>query len=307
MKHLALLSALLACGGTNTGPAAGTTEPRPRAAPVAKPAPPPVDEPEPEPEDEIDRETGKFIDFELLSDRPQEAADFYTALFGWGVASDKDVWTLSNHGRVVGRIHRRDASSPVPAGWLCWISVDDVDDLSRDVPANGGSILLAARDTARGREAIVEGPTGGVFGVLDPKKAPDLEGRLRAGDFVLSQLWTRDYERAFAFYSLVGDYTSKEIRFGATRYRILENDDAPRAIIRLVPTGRTARWLPFVMVDDVKQSVARARQLHARVVTEPRKLDSIGQVAVIESPSGGVLGMIQPVENLYAPRQTDVD
>lgn len=300
MKHIALLFSLAACGST-TEPGAN----RPPSSPVAeaRPAEPPTEQPERDP---VDREAGKFIEFDLISDRPEEAAAFYTALFSWTVGRQGgDVWTLSSHGRVVARVRRHQVGGPVPIGWLCWISVDDVDDLSRDIPGNGGHIRSAARDSERGREAIVEGPTGGVLGVIDPKAPPDPDRRLRAGDFVLSQLWTRDYDRALSFYALIGGYTSKEIRFASTRYRVLENDGAPRAIIRRVPTGRKVRWTPFVIVDDVGATVAAARRLGARVITAPRELETIGRVAVFEAPTGGVLGIIEPVDPDvdYAPRK----
>ena len=52
-------------------------------------------------------------------------------------------------------------------------------------------------------------------------------------------------------------------------------------------------WLPYVEVDDVDETVDRARLLGASILLEPRDGPS-GRRAVVATPAGGELAFWQP-------------
>jgi len=52
-----------------------------------------------------------------------------------------------------------------------------------------------------------------------------------------------------------------------------------------------AMWLPYVMVDDVKKTVAKARKLGAAVQVELMDIGEMGSIGVFTDPSGAALGV----------------
>ncbi len=54
-----------------------------------------------------------------------------------------------------------------------------------------------------------------------------------------------------------------------------------------IPTA----WMPYVSVDDLEASVARAKELGGSVCMGPTPIKDHGSFAVISDPTGGVIGM----------------
>jgi uncharacterized protein len=52
-------------------------------------------------------------------------------------------------------------------------------------------------------------------------------------------------------------------------------------------------WLPYVRVDEIETAVARARELGASVLLEPRE-GPAGWRAVVSTPAGGEIAFWQP-------------
>lgn len=295
-----LLGALVgssACSGPSS-PAATSTTPLAAATPAAEDDEAEVGEPaaetdEPDEADDAEYEYGKFVGFELVTGAPADAAAFWGGLLGWQMTPSGGGFEIRNGERAIGRIVPP-AGDAVPIGWLSWISVEDVEDLIRDVLANGGRQVVAPRKVDGGLRAIVAGPTGGVFGIVhaDAGDAPDRAPG--AGDWYWAQLWTDDFEEALGFYEVVGSYNSIEYTVGKTRYRVLQNDERSRAVIVGAPPGQKSRWVPFVVVADVAATVARGRKLKAKILTAPQTIGGIGTFAIVQAPTGGILGVIAP-------------
>ena len=58
--------------------------------------------------------------------------------------------------------------------------------------------------------------------------------------------------------------------------------------------SQPAQWLNYVNVPDLAASVAACRASGGQVIVESRSLGSYGTLAVVQDPSGAVLGLIQP-------------
>jgi hypothetical protein len=52
-------------------------------------------------------------------------------------------------------------------------------------------------------------------------------------------------------------------------------------------------WLPYVEVDDVRRATARARELGAVVLLEPRE-GPVGRRSVVTTPAAGDLALWEP-------------
>jgi len=56
------------------------------------------------------------------------------------------------------------------------------------------------------------------------------------------------------------------------------------------PTG----WLPYVQVDDVKKTVAKAQKMGARIMVPYQEMPGMGAMGIFVDPTGGILGVWQP-------------
>jgi len=88
--------------------------------------------------------------FEIHSENPEKAADFYKTIFGWEFHLDPVVpieyYRMTNTGKMFGGILRR--KGPIPPreygmnGFVCSIEVEDFNDMSAKIVANGGMIAV---------------------------------------------------------------------------------------------------------------------------------------------------------------------
>jgi len=53
-------------------------------------------------------------------------------------------------------------------------------------------------------------------------------------------------------------------------------------------------WQPYVAVDNVDGTVARARELGASVLVEPMDVPQVGRIAVLTDPQSATFGIITP-------------
>jgi predicted enzyme related to lactoylglutathione lyase len=50
-------------------------------------------------------------------------------------------------------------------------------------------------------------------------------------------------------------------------------------------------WLPYVTVDDVKKTVAKARKLGANIQVEYMAIGNLGAIGIFTDPSGAAIGV----------------
>jgi hypothetical protein len=55
-----------------------------------------------------------------------------------------------------------------------------------------------------------------------------------------------------------------------------------------------SQWIPYVYVDDVSASTAKAKSLGATVVADVAEIPDFGWFSVILDPTGAALGLWQP-------------
>ena len=116
--------------------------------------------------------TGVFVWDELVASDVEEAKRFYGDVFGWD-SGDMDMgagFTYTMFKRAGGE----DVGGAMPLGeipapphWLPYLAADDIDAAAAKVGGLGGKVLREPWDIEGvGRLAIVEDPTGAVFGLF---------------------------------------------------------------------------------------------------------------------------------------------
>lgn len=118
---------------------------------------------------------GAFHWNELNTHDPEAAMAFYAATVGWSfepMPMDGFVYHVAMHeGRAVAGIFGLSGPefADMPAHWLAYLAVDDVDARVAAAEKAGATILKPGFDVPNvGRIAIVQDPTGAVMGWITP-------------------------------------------------------------------------------------------------------------------------------------------
>ena len=111
------------------------------------------------------------------------------------------------------------------------------------------------------------------------------------------QLLSRDARRAAEFYQSAAGY---EISANTSANRlndyILVSNGFARATVRtMVTTNADVKptWLPYVRVQSVSETVARARNAGGSVLIEPKPDVFAGKIAVLADPTGAAVGVME--------------
>jgi predicted enzyme related to lactoylglutathione lyase len=113
------------------------------------------------------------VHFEIPSDNPQRAIDFYSTVFGWKFtkwAGPMDYWlittgTAPEPGIDGGLMQRRDPNQPC----VNTITVTNLDESIAAVQANGGGIALGKMPVPGvGWLAYCKDTDGHIFGMMQP-------------------------------------------------------------------------------------------------------------------------------------------
>lgn len=117
---------------------------------------------------------------------------------------------------------------------------------------------------------------------------------LTHGQFSWVDLPTADPAGALAFYgALFGWSHEEDPALGG--YMFLRKGDAEVAGMVQLPSGseQPPCWMSYVLVDDVDQVLARCGELGGTVLMPARDAGSSGKMALIQDPTGGVVGLWQ--------------
>ena len=116
-----------------------------------------------------ENEPGGIGWIDITVDDAESLRDFYAEVAGWrpenvsmGEYDDFNM-TLPGSGKpAAGICHARGGNAELPAQWLIYITVSDVDASAENCHALGGRVLVGPRAMGGGRFAVIEDPAGAV-------------------------------------------------------------------------------------------------------------------------------------------------
>jgi predicted enzyme related to lactoylglutathione lyase len=106
------------------------------------------------------------------------------------------------------------------------------------------------------------------------------------------ELHTGDLPEARALYEQLCGWRSERIQAASGSYLSIDLADAFGGGIVECETRRPV-WLPYVEVTAIGEATARARELGAKVLLEPRE-GPAGWRSVVATPAGGEIAFWQP-------------
>lgn len=121
---------------------------------------------------------GSILWHDLTVERAEEIRDFYGSVVGWewepvsmGGYDDFEMLPPGGDGAVAGVCHARGSNEGLPAQWLVYVSVEDLDaSLSRCVEG-GGALVDGPRSTGDARYCVIRDPAGAVMALYQPGPA----------------------------------------------------------------------------------------------------------------------------------------
>lgn len=234
-------------------------------------------------------------------DEPEEAADFYSNLFGWHVAADPvgdgyhPAWIA---GKPVAAIGTKPDGVPTRSTWITVFPVHGAVPLVASVRGAGGDVLETDRSLgALGKVTIAADPVGAVFGMRSGP-ATALPEDAEFGLACWSELSTRALPVALDFYrGLLGFEYGRTDDDGQVS-AILAAERSPIASVRPcetdLPDAVKSTWEPHFAVPNCDRSVELALRLGAVVRSGPRNT-SAGRVALVQGPQGENFTLVEHV------------
>lgn len=125
---------------------------------------------------ELVDEPGAFCWNELATRELDASKRFYTELFGWKLSTQPMGGTsytvIENAGKMNGgMIEMTDEWEGIPAHWMAYFWVEDVDASVKRIEASGGQVRVPPTDIEVGRFSVVADPQGATFTVFKGTQA----------------------------------------------------------------------------------------------------------------------------------------
>jgi predicted enzyme related to lactoylglutathione lyase len=125
-------------------------------------------------------------------------------------------------------------------------------------------------------------------------KVPVLRRNLMANSFAHIELTTSDLGAAKKFYKKLFDWklTDTPMGDGGGVYTMIAPGKGPGGGMQAQPMPQApVTWLPYVEVDDVKKTIAKAEKAGAKVVVPRMDIGKNGIIGIFVDPAGAMLGV----------------
>ena len=114
-------------------------------------------------------EIGSMAWRDLTVDDAEGVRDFYKAVVGWdsedvgmGEYNDFSMVAPGSREAIAGICHARGSNAKIPAQWMMYIVVADVDQCARSCTELGGEVLDGPRPIGQSRFCVIRDPAGAV-------------------------------------------------------------------------------------------------------------------------------------------------
>lgn len=255
---------------------------------------------------------GDFIWYELMTDDPDAAQEFYGALLGWTFQDSgqegMDYRSFSAKGEGIGGFmaltDEMTADGARPC-WMSYINVDNVDAAAKSVKNAGGHILKEPWDIPGvGRIAFVADPQDVMFYIMTPTPPadnPDATSTAFAYDAPMpghcawNELATTDQDAAIAFYTAQFGWRQEgEMEMGPTeKYKFLYQGDKMIGAVMNKPGEMPATmWSCYFRVLDVDKAIETIKANDGQVLNGPHEIPGDEYMINCMDPQGAMFSLV---------------
>jgi predicted enzyme related to lactoylglutathione lyase len=230
------------------------------------------------------------------------ARQFYSSLFGWqiqdGPPEAGGYLMCMLKGRAVAAISPKPSDNPFPNVWSTYLASDDVDVTAAKAKEAGSQFMMEPMDVmSAGRLAFAMDPSGAPYGIWQAGDHQGVGIYNEPGALVWTELMSRDYEGAKAFYAKVFGLTYQEIGEGFA-YSTVQLSGDGKVVAGLgelginTPTEVPASWVVYFRVEDCDASAATAIRLGATIARQPFDTP-FGRMSSLIGAQGEAFSLIQ--------------
>jgi len=123
-------------------------------------------------------EVGSLSWFDLTVPNADNVKDFYSNVIGWkyepvpmekGNYNDYNMKAPESDLTVTGVCHSKGVNADLPAQWLLYFTVENLDRSIEECKTNGGKVIAKAKNMSNyGRYCVIEDPAGAVCALFEP-------------------------------------------------------------------------------------------------------------------------------------------
>lgn len=237
-----------------------------------------------------------WVDFS--SSDIEKSRAFYKNLFGWEaeIPPEGGGYTLFFlNGKMVAGGGPTFSPDQHPA-WSTYVCSDNADATAQAAKDAGGQVVHGPMEVMdQGRMAVMVDPTGAPVSIWQPQAHTGAQVVNEIGSWGWSELYTRDLPTDVAFYEKVFGWTSEETDMDSGKYTLFKVGDRPVAggmDMSFLPADVPPHWLVYFVVENTDQSVAKAKELGAKVLAGPQPTP-MGPMAVLDDPVDAAFAIIQ--------------
>ena len=246
---------------------------------------------------------GTFSWADLASTDQDAAKAFYTGIFGWEIRDvpigPDAVYTMfeieGNTVAACSSMQPAQQEQGMPSHWTSYVTVDDVEAVTKKAGAAGGTIIAPPFDVmGEGKMSVIQDPTEAIFALWQPMNHIGAGLVNTPGAISWNELRTRDVKKAGAFYTEVLGWETQE-------------DDGPNPYTMFVNGGRfnggmvqiddswgpvPPHWTPYFSTADIDATLEKVTEMGGTVMFPPVEIPA-GRFSQVMDPTGGAFVMIQ--------------
>ena len=121
-----------------------------------------------------------------------------------------------------------------------------------------------------------------------------------ANAFAHCELSTTDVAQAKKFYKSVFSWKLTDVK-GMPYTMIDVGTGVGGGMQKVMMPGQPTAWMPYVQVDDVKKSLAKAKKAGGKIVVDFQSLGEMGALGVFLDPAGAALGVWESAKKAAKP------
>ncbi|MFS4092171.1 VOC family protein [Streptomyces sp. AF1A] len=228
------------------------------------------------------------------------AKKFYADVLGWTFGESTSEYGNYTQAYVDGKAVAA-VVPPMPgqegqSQWCLYFASPDAAATAEKVRENGGEVLMEPMQVGDfGTMCLAREPSGAVFGVWQAGTHEGFEETATPGAYCWAEVFTREPEKADAFFSAVFPYRMKDIVDDAVDFRMFDVGEET-VLGRMRMTDDFPPEVPsyinvYFAVDNCDEAVARATKLGGILRFGPMS-SPFGRFAALSDPQGANFSVI---------------
>ncbi|MEM9302745.1 MAG: VOC family protein [Pseudomonadota bacterium] len=227
--------------------------------------------------------------FELISEDAEASVDFYRELFGWRIERSPTGSLVAYLGdKPIAGISQIEATDNDvrESQWFPSFSVPNAT-LAADAAEKAGAEIVEgpAYVDGYGDYAVIRDPQGAIMMLANIGAVPVADKT--AGNWVWGELWTTDTDGSALFYHALSELTMAwtDTSAGDKYLVLMQGEQSIGGVVEVEDPEFPTRWGGYIAVDDLEDTVEKARKLGGTIFEEELKPY---RVAVLADPAGAV-------------------